>query len=667
LVKPILLNFTYETRISSKRFCENLVNNPISNLEKIESIKVEIIDSPWFMTSWKNDPTIIAMLNMLETIHTTLADSENVWDKLTLKELITFDYIDIKSDEFKLTDELYIKMNSRGKPLTPFENFKAIFSQLLNNDKTNYFKEKVDFKGSKVNYQEYFAFNIDGKWVDLFWDYRKVSDKGLDENILNFFYYIAEMQHYKKNKDNNFIKNFESLKTVYAIKENVDFLFNSLDFLSSVNGIDTFFNELFCNNEYVQGKVKLFDDNSTDLFLRAFTDNQFDVKQRVLLYGVLEFCIETKTLFPDKKLKDFIRITRNLLSRIRQVNTAKRIEYTSNLRLPNFFDYSKFIEELVQLIKTNQNKSVFQLFTENKLKGFTKEAFDAEKSKLLSILKNSLEEESIIKLEEHYYLDGITDNFDIETIDIKKYVEAFYEIWELKETNNSLIVRALLTHGDFSVITHDYSSLGIIRYFGAKEYWNRILSTTDKIEQVAIKNVINLFLKEYISLPEKTISDKLNKMINNYKSTDKNWIYYFVKYNEITSSYSERFNLFTWKDINGFNVNSLGNSGKQPLASYHLNPYLITVRQRLIHEKKLELFFGRYTDELSFLRLPKNMDIYCFDDGYDIYNLDKHSKSELLIKKFNLKKIGDHYVLKETKTKDKIEIAIDFCQEALLK
>lgn len=666
-VKSTLLNFTYETRISSKRFCENLVNNPISNLEKIESIKEEIIDSSWFMTSWKNDPTIIAMLNMLETIHTSLADSENVWDKLTLNELITFDYIDIKSDEFKLTDELYIKMNSRGKPLTPFENFKAIFSQLLNDDKTNYFKERIDFKGSKVTYQQYFAFNIDGKWVDLFWDYRKVSDKGLDENILNFFYYVAEMLHYKRNKEDNFIKNFESLKTVYAHKENVDFLFNSLDFLSSVNGMDSFFNELFCNNEYVIGKVKLFDDNTTDLFLRAFTDNQFDVKQRVLLYGVLEFCIETKTLFPDKKLKDFIRILRNLLSRIRQVNTKKRIEYTSNLRLPNFFDYSKFIDELVKLIKTNQNKNVFQLFTENKLKGFTKEAFDAEKNKMASILKNNKKEDNIIKLEEHFYLEGISDNFDIEAADIEKYVEAFYEIWELKETNNSLVVRALLTHGDFSVITHDYSSLGIIRYFGSKEYWNRILSTTDKIEQVAIKSIINSFLKEYINLPEKTITDKLNKMIMNFKPLVKDWIYYFVKYNEFTSTYSERFNLFTWKDRNGFNINSLGNSGIQPLASYHLNPYLITINSRLTKQKGFTLYMGRYTEDLSFLRLLKDIDIYCSDEGYDIYNIDKHKEFNSLVKNFKLVRASNYYILKESTTKDKIEIAIDFCQEVLKK
>lgn len=664
-IRQVLLNFTYETRISSKRFCENLVNNPIQNLESIELLKDEIIDSSWFMSSWEYDPTIIAMLNMLETIHKTLADCKNVWDKLTIENLITFDYIDIKSDEFKLTDELYIKMNSRGKPLTPFENFKAIFSQLLNDKTTDYFQLKRDYGGQQISYQQYFAFNIDGNWVDLFWNYRSITEKGLDENILTFFYYIAEMQHYKKNKDDNFNRNFESLKVIYAQKENVDFLFNSLDLLSSMKSVGAFFSELFCNNEYVIDKVKLFDDKTNDLFLRAFTDENFDVKQKVLLHGVLEFCIETKTSFPDKKLKDFIRITRNLLSRTRQVNTSRRIEFTSNLRLPNFFDYSNFIVELIKVIKANQNKNVFQLFTENQFKGFTKEVFDAEKSKVVSILKNNKEEENIIKLEEHFYLEGISDNFDIEAVNIEKYVAAFYEIWELKETNNSLLVRALLTHGDFSVNTHDYSSLGKIWYFGANEYWNRILATTDKEEQKKIKTVISCFLVEYISLPEKTVSDKLNKMITNFKPIVKDWIYYFVKYNEITSTYFERFNLFTWKDGNGFNINSLGNSGKQPLASYHLNPYLITINRRINNPKKLVLHMGRYTDELSFLRLPKNIDIYCSDSGYDIWNLKNHPKMDILINGYNLEAVNNYHVLRESNSKDKIEIAIDFIQDVL--
>jgi hypothetical protein len=666
-VKPVLVNFTYETRISSKRFCENLVNNPIENLGSIESIKDEIIDSSWFMSSWEYDPTIIAMLNMLETIHKTLADCKNVWDKLTIENLITFDYIDIKSDEFKLTDELYIKMNSRGKPLTPFENFKAIFSQLLNDKTTDYFELKRDYGGQQITFQQYFAFNIDGKWVDLFWNYRNITERRLDENTLNFFYYIAEMQHYKKNKDTIFNRNFESLKGIYAQKENVDFLFNSLDFLSNLKNLDIFFSDIFCNNEYVVDKIKLFDDKTTDLFLRAFTDENFDVKQRVLLYGVLEFCIETEISFPDKKLKDFIRITRNLLSRTRQVNTSKRIEYTSNLRLPNFFEYSNFIVELIQLIKVNPSKSVFQLFTENTLKGFTKDVLDAEKSKVTSILKNVTSEESITKLEEHFYLEGITDNFNIEAVDIEKYVTSFYEIWDFKETNNSLLVRALLTHGDFSIKTHDYSSLGSIWYFGSEEGWNRILTTTDKIEQVKIKTNIDSFLSEYIILTEKTIAEKLYKMINNFKPTDKDWIYYFVKYPEITSRIGDNINLFTWNDKNGFNINSVGNSGKQPLASYHMNPYLATIKERFSKENKVKKYHGRYTDQLSCLGLPKDVTIYCSDEGYDIYNLEKHKEFEAIVKNFNLIKTNNYYVLKESATKDKIEIAIDFCQEVLKK
>jgi hypothetical protein len=65
-------------------------------------------DASWFMTSWKNDPTVVSMLNMLDTVQKQNFDKETAWRNLTENRKITFDYIDIKSDEFKLTDELYI-------------------------------------------------------------------------------------------------------------------------------------------------------------------------------------------------------------------------------------------------------------------------------------------------------------------------------------------------------------------------------------------------------------------------------------------------------------------------------------------------------------------------------------------------------------------------------
>jgi hypothetical protein len=669
VVSNTFLNFTYETRISSKRFCEKLVNNPIA-IKKIKgSVKEEIIDTPWFMSSWKNDPTIIAMLNMLDTIHHKLYSCENVFQKLTENNIITFDYIDIKSEEFKLTDELYIKMNSRGLPLSPFENFKAIFTQLLNDKATNYYKNKIQYEGSNVTYQQYFSFNIDGKWTDLFWSYRDKAGTGLDENFLNFFYYVAEMLHYKDNKKEIFNRDFKSLKRVYSNKLNVDFLFNSLDLLSKIEDVEDFFNSLFSADIYDSNKVKLFETKNTDLFFKAFTNIAFNVQQRVLLFGVLHFCIETKTDFPDSKLKVFTRILRNLLLRIRQVNASKRIEIISNLRLPDFKDYSKLIFRFVELTNSNKSKDVFSVFTENEFDGFAGEVISLEQKKIEVIINNPKSEESIIKLEEHKNTQGITDNFNIESNNIDKYVSAFYEIWSFKSIDNSLLVRALLTFGDFSVMSHSYSRLGLIKYFGAKDYWNRILAPIDVEEKENVKNILNLFLEGYVNSKKETIEDRLREMIEDYKSKTKNWEYYFIKYNEITSSYHDRFNLFTWGDTEGFSINSLGNSSVQPLVSYHLNPYLIAIRQRLINDgvksDKIDICYGRYSEELSFLRLPKNIRIYVNYGQFDIYNLDQHINSTDLIRDFDLQSIDDYHILKESKDKDRIEIGVDFCKRIL--
>ena len=159
--------FTYETRVSSKRFCQHLIKNPIENLDSGIQISSEIIDSAWFMASWKSDPTIQAILNMLDSIHSEMSSCDDgLYNKLTNNNIITFEYINIKSSEFKLTDELYIKMNSRGKPLTKFENFKAQLSDLFSEKSTDYSSEKLRYEDSDISYLQYFAFRIDGHgWI----------------------------------------------------------------------------------------------------------------------------------------------------------------------------------------------------------------------------------------------------------------------------------------------------------------------------------------------------------------------------------------------------------------------------------------------------------------------------------------------------------------------
>lgn len=107
-----LVKFSYETRYSARYFCAELVKFCPSFSEKISA---EIINQAWFPLDWKKDPTISSMLVMIDAINDKFKDIEDIWSKLK-NGAITFYFLPIK--DMGLTDELYIKMNSRGKPLT---------------------------------------------------------------------------------------------------------------------------------------------------------------------------------------------------------------------------------------------------------------------------------------------------------------------------------------------------------------------------------------------------------------------------------------------------------------------------------------------------------------------------------------------------------------------
>ena len=128
-----LNNFSYETRYSSRDFCSELVKFVPSFTDK-KGISNEIIDQSWFPLDWCNDQTISSMLVMIDDIDKRFSEIKDLWQKLVSNKIITFYFLPIKN--LGLSDELYIKMNSRGKPLTRFEHFKAeLESQILSFDK----------------------------------------------------------------------------------------------------------------------------------------------------------------------------------------------------------------------------------------------------------------------------------------------------------------------------------------------------------------------------------------------------------------------------------------------------------------------------------------------------------------------------------------------------
>lgn len=75
----------------------------------------------------------------------------------------------IGGEKLPISDDLYIKMNARGKGLTDFENFKAdlvAWIQSADNPDNAKFEKTVN----SMSYKQYYPSQIDNKWTDVFWN-----------------------------------------------------------------------------------------------------------------------------------------------------------------------------------------------------------------------------------------------------------------------------------------------------------------------------------------------------------------------------------------------------------------------------------------------------------------------------------------------------------------
>ncbi|TKJ55036.1 DUF262 domain-containing protein [Pseudomonas viridiflava] len=160
--------FSYKVRPSSTEFFDALSQfSPAHALSATGSLVQLICDQPWYFRRWRLDPTIQSALVMLEAIHAVFhAEPAATFARLSDRELpvITFQLLDL--EEFGLADDLYIKMNSRGMPLTPFETFKARYEQILQH---HYEGQARTVDGVKLSVASFIATRLDTRWADLFW------------------------------------------------------------------------------------------------------------------------------------------------------------------------------------------------------------------------------------------------------------------------------------------------------------------------------------------------------------------------------------------------------------------------------------------------------------------------------------------------------------------
>ena len=165
----LLRKFSYETRTSSRDFIEQLTDHRSEVFASSLKPSAEIEDSSWFIASWKHDPTIQSALTMLDDIKMSFEGIDSLASLLSDSSFkpVVFKFLEMKN--LGMEDSLYIKLNSRGKPLTSFENFKArLIGQL-----------------QKLNLPllSDFEHRFDVEWTELFWARSKES---FDQTYLAF-------------------------------------------------------------------------------------------------------------------------------------------------------------------------------------------------------------------------------------------------------------------------------------------------------------------------------------------------------------------------------------------------------------------------------------------------------------------------------------------------
>src|SRR5690606_25955730 len=118
------------------------------------------------------------------------------------------------------------------------------------------------------------------------------------------------------------------VEKIYNVPQHLDFLFASLDLLTEIKDIPTFFESIFTQNEYQIGKVVLFDTN-IDLFNKCTSNTGFDAKEKLLFYFIIRYLIQNQKSTINDDLIERLRVVRNLILRVRQ---RKQTEFISELR-----------------------------------------------------------------------------------------------------------------------------------------------------------------------------------------------------------------------------------------------------------------------------------------------------------------------------------------------
>lgn len=567
--REFLTKFTYYTRFSSRDFCNKLASTtpeldgrPISEWLK---------DQHWFAGSWKKDPTIRSMLVVLDDISDLFRDVDDetckaAWNRLVSEKdpSITFEILSLV--DMGLTDELYIKMNSRGKPLTEFEHFKAQFEQTLK-----------EFEGSVSNtergpsrYHE-FINKIDQDWADLVWPLRGTNDNA-DDKFLRLFRFITDIIIWRHGIKDVFEEDLDgTARKVYGDVNSEtssytqDHLFNILDSLrrefasaTSRSDIDRWFQSFFTNNSHEPGRVAIF--GETNLLVDCCENygsmhgrnRAFSLPRALLFHALLEYVVMEQRVEPIE-IANRLRCLRNVIF---ASASEIRIEYFASL-----------LDEVRAYI-TNGDLGTLRTFNNAQMEE------EAEKARFLERSLSTIQvDRSLQRLEDHDLLRGSLAVFDLQ-VDPDLFIgraEAFHVAFD-KAADLNHVAGALLACGDYSwKIAEDRFQFGSPI---SMSVWRDLFTTRSRDGFANTRTVLMQFLDKLRGVTPETLEGRLSGIVDQFLVNAEaaklyGWRYYLIKYPVMRSGKS------------GIFISPIGAMGfdlcmmEHPkLSSYYSDPYI---------------------------------------------------------------------------------------------
>lgn len=494
-----LKQFTYYTRPSSRDFCDKLVDFTPSFDAKLSN---EIKDQPWFQYQWKNDPTILGMLVMIDAIHEKFRDTNDLWDALVDHPCLLFYFLSIS--EMGMTDELYVKMNSRGKPLSQFEHFKAEFETLI--------KTYDEELSNEINRK----FDLD--WTDMLFPYRG-ANQIIDDEFMRYFFFVSDILFYQQYPEKPLEQDeFVLAEKLYGHdclmqKENIDFMVSAFDCWCRLEEgtIDALFEKHLSAHKYQKGKTKIYQDN-LNIFKQCCENyreyegrnRKFPLNMTLLLYAFIVY-LQNRQNISESDFQRRIRIVRNLI-------------WNSQFEIRADGQRNNMPQLLVETKEIILNGRV------SDGPGYNKNQKEEERSKQVWLNEHPDDAETLFHLEDHSLLYGCIKVVGLENLNnFDKFRMLFDNV-----ADKTLIHRALLIFDDYS-----QTASGNVHYMGNQNdsTWRDLFHPSNKRGQFErTSNALNSLLQNITDFSDEGLLSLINGFIETCSTYD--WRYYFIKYSE---------------------------------------------------------------------------------------------------------------------------------------